>query len=249
MARRLQISTKRILISKANSTIVVAVGVAAFVTAFALVASRSLLAKRSYQARVIAAREDARDQLQENIAAVDSLKASYQAFVSRPENIIAGSSTGTGERDGDNAKIVLDALPSKYDFPALAASLEKILTDRNYKIQSIGGTDDELNQNSGGVASDASSASSSSSSSSTTPGSSPSQPVGTAVDMPFELGAEGAYTAMIDLLSVSQKSIRPLFVERLTLSADQAGVVRLTVQGKSYYQPEKTLTITEEVVQ
>src|SRR5574338_279847 len=116
MAQNLHISTKRILIDKANSTIVLAVGIAAFLTVFSMVSSKALLSRRAYQSKVIELQEKARDQL----------NANYQAFVDRPENIIQGSSTGKGERDGDNAKIVLDALPSVYDFPGLTSSLEKI---------------------------------------------------------------------------------------------------------------------------
>lgn len=244
------------MIDKANSSIVIAVGVAAFLTAFSLVASRSLLAKRSYQSRVIAKQEQARDQLKKNIEAVDTLKASYRGFVDRPQNIMGGNATGDSERDGDNAKIVLDALPSKYDFPALIASIEKILVDRNYNIQSINGTDDEINQNPsvdpsqiGGAAPVA--ADSSTTGQSTAPLTTTAAPtVGAAVDMPFELTAEGTYTSMIDLLKVFDKSIRPLNVQRLTLSigGDESKSVQLTIQGKSFYQPEKALNIKSEVV-
>lgn len=246
---KMQFSTKRLLIERANSTIVVVVGVAAFVTAFSLVASRSLLAKRAYQAKVIAAQEKARDQLHHNLEAVDTLKTSYQEFVSRPENIIGGSSTGQGERDGDNAKIILDALPSKYDFPALAASLEKILIDRNYRIRSITGTDNELAQNTTGAAA---------TTAPTTGNQAPVPPLPTqtqvpgqtaAVDMPFELSAEGAYGSMIELLTVFQNSIRPLYVQKLRFTAQDGGVVEVTINGNSYYQPEKTLNIKSEVVQ
>lgn len=255
MAKRTHLSTKRIMIDNANSSIVIAVGIAAFLTAFSLVASRSLLAKRSYQSRVITKQEQARDQLRKNIEAVDTLKASYRGFVDRPQNIMGGNATGDSERDGDNAKIVLDALPSKYDFPALVASIEKILVDRNYGIQSINGIDDEVNQNPsvdpsqvGSLAPVAPNPSSTSQLAAPLASSGPS--VGSVVDMPFELTAEGAYTSMVDLLKVFDRSIRPLNVLRLTLSVagDESKSVQLTIQGKSFYQPEKVLNIKSEVV-
>ena len=244
MAKRsMQFSTKRLLISKANSTMVIAVSVAAFLTAFSLVASRSLLIRRSYQSRVITAQEKARDQLETNIEAVETLEASYRGFVSRTQNLIGGDSAGNGEQDGDNAKIVLDALPSKYDFPALATSLEKILADRNYSILSISGTDEEANQNAGGRSAPTG-PTLPSSTGSTTGG------VGNAVEMPFELTAEGNYESMLDLLSVFQRSIRPIFIQNLVMNAEgeEASAVQVTVQGKSYYQPEKKLEIKYEVV-
>lgn len=233
-------STKRLLIDRANTTIVIVVAVAAALTAFSLVASRALLSKRAYQSRVITAQEKARDQLEANIEAVDVLGASYGEFVDRPENIISGNSTGTGERDGDNAKIVLDALPSRYDFPALAASLEKILVDGNYQIGSITGTDQPPGE---GSTPDPSQA-----------GTQPTESVaiGSAEEMPFELSAQGPYTSMVELLSSFHRSIRPLAVRKLTLTAGSGAggnQVELTVQGVSYYQPEKTLDIKYEVVQ
>ena len=139
-------SVKHVQIDKANSRMVAIVAMAAFVVVFSLVASRALLGQRSYQARVIAGKQKAVKQLKDNITSVDSLVKSYSVFVSSSTNVLGGNSTGTGAQDGDNAKLVLDALPSQYDFPALATSLEKILTSKNYKINSITGTDDEIKQ-------------------------------------------------------------------------------------------------------
>ena len=247
MAKKsMQFSTKRLMIGKANSTMVIAVSVAAFLTAFSLVAARSLLIKRGYQSRVISAQETARDQLHANIAAVDSLKASYDGFVSRDQNLIGGSRAGNGEQDGDNAKIVLDALPSTYDFPALVTSLEKILDDRNYEILDIGGTDEEASRNlgNGGEQTSGSMADTGTGSSVETGAS-----AGSTIAMPFELSAEGDYNALIDLLAVFQRSIRPLFIQDLTMRQEgSASTVQLEVLGQSYYQPEKKLDIEYEVV-
>lgn len=242
--RNTQFSTKRLLISKANSTMVIAVGIAAFLTAFSLVASRSLLIRRSYQSRVIAAQEKARDQLKENIDAVDTLEASYQGFISRKPNLIGGDPTGNGEQDGDNAKIVLDALPSKYDFPALATSVEKILSDRQYSILSIGGTDDEANQSAGGTSEPVDGEAAPPLTAVVGPS------VGNVVEMPFELTAKGNYDSIIDLLGVFQRSIRPLYIQTLSLdSQGEDSGVQLTIQAKSYFQPEKKLEIKYEVVE
>lgn len=226
MEKNIRKSAKKIQIDKANSTIVAAVCVAAFLVAFSIVAANSLLSRRSYQAKVIATQEKARDQLIDNIEAVDELKKKYSEFVTRQENIIKGDSRGRGDRDGDNAKIILDALPSKYDFPALASSLEKILVDRNYTILSISGTDDEVTYNTEGSAQQ-------------------QQPV----EMPFEIAASGSYDRMIELLGVFKRSIRPVYIDSVTLSAGGDNGVQLSLQGKSYFQPERSLKITEEVVQ
>lgn len=235
---RAQVSTKRLMISKANSTIVVVVAVAAFLTAFSLVASRALLGKRAYQNRVIAAQEKARDQLQKNLKEVESLNTSYIAFVGQDPNIIGGSRTGAGDRDGDNAKIVLDALPSKYDFPALTSSIEKIMSG---KIQTITGVDDEANQNSDGSSQASSNNGVSQTAQKESHGSG-------AVDMPFEMSVKGSYASMQDVLNILQQSIRPIHINTLTYTAGDAGNVQLTVTAKSFYQPEKVLKITTEEV-
>lgn len=260
----MHVSVKRLQIGKANSTIVIAVGIAAFALAFSLVAARSLIAKQSYQNKVAGAREDARDQLTANIAAVSDLKTKYSEFVDRQENIIKGNSQGNGERDGDNGRIVLDALPSKYDFPALASSLEKILVDRNYGITRITGTDNEVSEN--GVTEDAHGDAAAPAEGADNNGgfteeeaakiraqlggvSEDGSVSGQAKEMPFELGATGAYKNMIELLGVFESSIRPIYIDNITISAGDGTVIELGVQGKSYYQPERTLNVTEEVVE
>lgn len=229
MARGAQrLSTKKIQIDKANSVIVAAVAIAAFLVTFSLVSTKSLLSRRAYQARVIDAQEQARDKLDDNISSVKELKNRYNEFIGRSENIIKGSSTGNSPSDGDNARIILDALPSKYDYPALASSLEKILKDRGYVIYSMTGTDQEVEQNSANQAG-----------------------VQQAVEMPFELTAGGSYKGIVDLLVAFRRSIRPFHIQTLTFEAeeDNVDIVKLSIQGKSYYQPQRTLSITEEVVQ
>lgn len=244
-------SIKQLQIDKANTIIVVAVGVAAFTLTFSLITARSLLAKQSYQNRVVQEREKARDQLDNNIEAVDELKVKYTEFVSRQENIIKGNGSANGERDGDNARIVLDALPSKYDFPALVSSLEKILTDRSYIINSIAGIDQEATINGDGT-------------SALQPGAVPieatdpnavssqaaDQTATTAVEMPFELIASaGGYPSVFRLLDALNNSIRPLKLRTVTLSAAEGNIIEISVTGHSYYQPERTLDIKEEVIQ
>lgn len=222
---KLDLSPKRIQISKANATVVIVVAVAAFIVTFTLVAGKALLDKRAYQARIITEKTKAAKQLQENLKATDTLVTSYKEFVGTPENVLGGSSSGTGEKDGDNAKIVLDALPSKYDFPALTTSLEKILSDRNYKILSINGSDDEIAQGSN-------------------QGSSSPVPV----EIPFQLVVGTSYDAMHGLLQTLERSIRPFQIQSLSLTGTN-GNLQVNINAKTYYQPEKNLTISTKVVQ
>lgn len=217
--------TKRVQIDKANLTVVIAVTVAAFVTIFSLVAIKSLVSQRNYQAKVISARETARDQLDANIASADKLTESYKQFVSSTANAIGGNAAGSGERDGDNARIVLDALPSKYDFPALTTSLEKLIKGQGIAVQSIVGTDDELNQS--GTA---------------------DNPKPVAIEMPFKLTVAGDYTSTQNMIGVLEKSIRPFVINELVLDAGDGGSIVMTIDAKTFYQPEMSLNIKNEVI-
>ncbi len=220
----LNISTKQIQIDKANVRIVVAVSIAAFVTVFSLVASKALISQRTYQSKVIAKKQIAKDTLTSNLQAANQLVASYKAFVETPDNVIGGNPQGQADRDGDNARIVLDALPSKYDFPALATSLDKILSSQNYNIKSITGTDDEVNQSQVAL--------------SATP-----QPI----EIPFQVTVAATNQSLENLFTIFERSIRPMNIQMITLNAT-SNEVNVNITAKTYYQPEKALQIKKEVV-
>lgn len=217
-------SIKYIAINKANTQMVIAVSIASFITVFSLVAAHSLWGQKSYQSRVTTAETQANTQLKANIQSVNALVSSYQGFVNTPNNVLGGSSTGSGSIDGDNATIVLDALPSKYDFPALIASLEKLLKAQNFNVTAISGTDDEVAQ---------------SASASSTP-----QPIA----MSFSFTVSNAnYTSVQALIATLEKSIRPIQIDTMTLSGG-ANDMQLTINAHTYYQPEKDLKVTTKVV-
>lgn len=221
---RITISTKRLQINKANATMIGVIAGTSFLVIFSLIASRALLNQRAYQSRIISEKEKAKIQLQENVKAAESLATAYKEFVGSAENVLGGNPAGRGDKDGDNAKIILDALPSKYDFPALATSLEKILNDKSYKIESINGSDDEVKQNAN-----------------------PSSPNPQPVVIPFEIGVTGSYPSMQNLVSVLERSIRPFHVLKIEFSGSDS-VLDLTITAKTYYQPEKNLNITTKAV-
>lgn len=217
------LSTKRLQINKANATMVAVVSAAAFISVFSLIGAKTLLSQRSYQARVISEKKKALKQLKANNIAATQLISSYQVFVGTPDNVIGGTATGTGDKDGDNAKIILDALPSKYDFPALATSIEKILLSKNHKINAISGTDDELAQS----------------------GDADAVPV--AVEMPFEINVSANFASAQELVDILQRSIRPIKIDKLSFSgSDNTLIVNIT--ARTYYQPSKSVQITTKVV-
>lgn len=220
-----EISTKRLAISKANTQLVIIVAVASFVTVFCLIASKTVLSQNQYNARVVTAKEKARDQLQDNIDSFDKLQKSYTAFNSTSTNVIGGIATGNGDNDGTNSKIILNALPSAYDFPALASSVEKILTDRGLKVSNISGSDDQVNQQGN------------------TSSASPK-----VVEIPFTFTVENAnYKAVNEIFIGLQSSIRPFVVDSLEVSG-AANDMTVTVKAHTYFQPAKSLKAEKETI-
>lgn len=227
MAQQKKGSTKRTLITKANKRIVITSAIAAFVVVFTLVAANTLVRQLLYQNRVISARKDSLSQAQASVVASEELKRSYDAFLLRPQNIIGGNPEGNGPNDGSNTKIILDSLPDRYDFPALASTIEKLVVDQGLTFVDITATDDTILQQEN--------------QSSANP-----EPI----EIPFEFSIQGGYDAAQALVSSLERSIRPFQVVTQEITADgDTGQVVLRISAKTYFQPSKNLDVTEEVVQ
>lgn len=218
-------STKRLAISKAQTQMVTIIAVASFIVVFCLMASRAVWGQIGYQTRVTNKAEKAHKQLVSNIQAFEQLKHAYANLNSGSTNAIGGQMNGTGDNDGNNTRVVLDALPQTYDFPALTASIEKILHDQSLSINSISGTDDQLNQEGN-----------------------TSSPTPQAVPMPFTFSINNAsYTAVQQLIVKLQQSIRPIAIDSIDLSGGVNNMT-LTVNAHTYYQPAKNVNIAQQVV-
>jgi hypothetical protein len=221
-----ELLTKRMAIDKANGQMVIVVAVAAFITVFCLIASHSVWKQDHYQSRVNSVQGKANNQLKANIAAFSSLKSSYNKFVNKSTNIIGGQSNVNGSNNGSNAQIVLDALPPNYDFPALTSSIGGLVTEQGLSITSISGTDEQLDEENN--------------SSSTSP-----QPVA----MPFTFTIDSInYNAASQLVAAMQNSIRPIQIDTLELTGSSASMT-LNVTAHTFFQPGKTVNITEKTVQ
>jgi hypothetical protein len=194
------------------------------ITIFGLFAIKSLIVKGMYQRRALNARHQVVDQLKANYSAASTLAKQYNVFVSSNPNVLGGSVSGNSNLDGDNARIVLDALPSTYDAPALATSIEKVLIDRTVTINSISVTDDPTTN------SDA-------------PQAEPqAKPVG------FSFIGTSNYQTSKQLLQDFERSIRPFDANTLEISGSDANL-KLTVSMTTYFQPARSLNLqaTKEV--
>lgn len=223
-----RLSLKHIQIDKANRTVILTVAVSAVIVVFGIFVGRAMLMRQKHQSRVIAAKELAVKQLKENIEAKNQIVDAYRQFTTTSVNILSGSTSPTaqGAKDGDNARIILDALPSKYDFPALATSIENLLVSNGFTITSLSGTDDEVNQ---AIVE--------------------AQPNPEVTEIPFNLSVSDTdYLGMQKLVGLLEASIRPLKVQSMTLSGSSKAM-KIEMQLSTYYLPEKSLSITDKEIQ
>jgi len=217
-------SVKRLQIDKSQTTMLVTAAIAGFFLAFMLVGGRALISQIQYQNTVIGKKKEAVAQLRSNVQASVNLENSYKAFISTSQNVIGGNPQGSGSKDGDSAKIILDALPSKYDFPALTSSLEKIMSEQSMTIESITGSDDEVAQ--------------------IKKESSPNpEPVG----IPFSVAASGNYQSAQGLITSFNRSIRPFQIQKIQITGSQ-DKMSMIIEAQTFYQPAKNFNITKKVV-
>ena len=217
------------MIDKSNSTMVTIAAIAAFVTVFSLVASKSLIGQMNYQNKVIDAKKTALTQLDNNLVARDQLVKSYNRFVQQDTNIIGGSASGSGGNNGNNAQIIADALPYTYNFPALTSSLEKVITANGLKISSVTGIDDQVAQQANQIADG-----------------------GQPVPIPFSVTVIGSKDNIAALINSFQSSIRPFVAQKIAISSSggesNSNDLTMTLSAITYYQPSKTLQIKKEVI-
>lgn len=218
------ITTQQTRTKKTKSMSLMIISAACVVVVFCLVAAKALITNALHQQRVVNAKHQAVAQLKSDISAINTLTSQYQAFNSASTNIIGGSSNGTGPNDGSNPQIVLDALPSQYDFPGLTASVEKILSQRGVKLDSISGIDNESVNIPNAVASPA------------------------PVPITFSFSATSNYAGIKRLFKDFDRSIRPFHVVTIQFTGtDSQMAVNSTIN--TYFQPAKSLSIKSKGIQ
>ncbi len=210
-------STKNALIKQASTQTFIAVAVASVVVSMCLVMLNILWGNLKYNSRVHGAQENARDTLQANLDITDELEASFRNLE------IGGDLISSQGDDKDNSEIILDALPSKFDFPELASAMENLADKSSVELDSIRGTD---------LGSDATSSSQNPS---------PEQ-------IPFGVDVVGSYTNVNKFLKGLENSIRPMKVVSVSLTGTTQKM-RASIRAETSYQPAFDLNIRTEVVQ
>ena len=212
---------------QATSSAILSVVIATVVVVFCLFSAKALLAQGAYQRRVVNAKHATVNQLKSNISAANTLTSQYESFNSSNPNVIGGKSDVLDDApppDGKNSRIVLDALPAKYDFPALISSLSKLLDMDGMSNKNIGGSDQ-------------------SASFASTPSTNP-QPV-TISQIP--LGGTNTYAGVQTLVKDLERSIRPYDIISLQFSGGDSNMT-ITLNMNTYYQPAKIINLESKEV-
>jgi len=168
--------TKRQLIKKSGTTIVLAMAAAATIVAFSLVTLNYLWDLNQHNRRVIGEKSQASKILEQNVENIDPLQKSFNVF----------------EAGDVKATTVLDALPSKYDFPALATTIESLVETSGLTLEAFGGDDEE-----DGALQSA------------------TQP--TPVEIEFNFEVAGSYEDVQKLIDNIERTIRPIKITELEM--------------------------------
>jgi len=218
---------KHFKIAKARSSAIVVVAVATVIVVFCAVSAKALLNQGAYQRRVVNAKHDTVAQLQDNISAANSVITQYGVFNEANPNAIGGKSDvldNAPPPDGKNSRIIQDALPVSYDFPALISSISKLLTLNNISEKNIGGTDQSADFS--------------------------SDPLGSPKPITIEqipVSGSSSYAAIQNLVKDFERSIRPFDITSLQLSGNDASIL-ISLKVNTYYQPATSITLEKKVV-
>lgn len=223
-------ASKQLQIDRDQSAALIAVAVAVVVSVFCLVSAKQLWSQASYQRHVVNGKHQAVTTLNNDINAAADLTNRYNTIFQNNAttvNIIGGRNVSCAKAvppDGSNDCIVLDALPTTYDFPALISSLTQILNNDGITNPGISGTDQSSTANN-------------------TPSSSPAP-----IPIQLTISGNGAIGQVKSLISDLERSIRPFNVTNLQLRGSDANM-SISMNVTTYYQPALVLTIGSRTVQ
>lgn len=217
-------SIKHVQINKSQTTMLAVIASATVVVIFSLFATKALIVKGLYQGRALDARKDVVKQLKSNYDSANKLFDQYKFFANQDPNFLEGKIAGTTNLDGDNPRLVLDALPSKYDAPALASSIEKLLNNEKVTFNSLTVKDDPSGN------------------------SDQAQAEPSAIPMAFAFEGGTTYPTAALLMSDFEHSIRPFDVNTFEISGND-GDLKISAAMSTYFQPAKSLNLqpTKEV--
>ncbi|MDB5166899.1 MAG: hypothetical protein JWN26_44 [Candidatus Saccharibacteria bacterium] len=225
---------KRTQIAKANRVMFVWVAAVSVVVGFGLVGSIFLAQKLFFNEKVLAEKNKTISTLNTNNANVSELEANVRALNTN-EDLIASQAKPTDQA----IQAILDALPSDANSPALGASLQNKLlagidglTIQSLQVDPVIGVE----QLSTDGSSDTTAATTTDSSSAI------SNNVIT-----FRFSVSGSRTALQQVLTNLERSIRAINVTSLHIES-QGSTEVLSVEAQAFYEPAVVVQLTDKLV-
>lgn len=224
---------KRTQIDRTNKMMFLWIAIASALVGVAVVVSIFLVQKVIYEEKVLAVKATTVSTLDKNLKVIDQLKTDVQALDANSA-LMSVKANPTDQA----LQVVLDALPSDANSLALGASLQnKLLTNvpGAFTLESL-----QVNPVSGVEVLDTES---------TVDASAPSEDsgAGAASQISFNFSVKGDQAALSGILKNLERSIRTIVVTNLTVEK-QADTLVMSVEGHAFYQPAKTIELTEKVV-
>jgi hypothetical protein len=219
---------KRTQIAKANKTMFLWIAIASALVGSALVVSFFLFQKAVFNEKVLGAKQDTVNALNTNNKVAPQLEDEIrvldtdQALISSKAN------------DSDQAiQVILDALPSDGNSLALGASLQNkllagvpgITSIQSLRVDPIAGIE-SLSDDTTVV--DASSST-------------------TGNEITFQLAIKGSQEGIKAVFQNFEKSIRLIKITSMQIETQQDGQL-LTLQAKAFYEPSKSIELTDKVI-
>jgi len=219
---------KRTQIAKANRTMFLWIAASSAIIGCALVVTFFLSQKLIYNEKVLNAKEKTISVLKANNAIVSDLET--QVRVLDTNSALASAKSSDSEQ---TIQVILDALPSDANSLALGASLqnkllagipgltiESLQVDPVIGIESLG---------SAGSTQDASTV------------------TDTSNQITFQFAVSGDQTALKQVLTNLEKSIRAIDITSLRIETQQSKEL-MTIQGRAFYEPARTIQLQDKVV-
>ena len=225
---------KRTQIDRTNKIMFLWIAIASALVGVAVVVSIFLVQKVIYEEKVLAVKATTVSTLDKNLKVIDQLKTDVQALDANSA-LMSVKANPTDQA----LQVVLDALPSDANSLALGASLQnKLLTNvpGSFTLESL-----QVDPVSGVEVLDTGDTVDASESSDT------STTSGSASQISFNFSVKGDQQALSGILKNLEKSIRTIVVTNLTVEK-QADTLVMSVEGHAFYQPAKTIELTEKVV-
>lgn len=218
---------KRAQINKANRTMFLWIAISSAIVGSAVVVAFFLGQQLFYNEKILAEKTTTIQTLEANSAVIPELETEIRILDTNE-----ALATSKVNDDDQTVQVILDALPSDANSLALGASLQtKLLTGvEGLRIESLQ-VDPVVGVESGGdfAVIDAGLASSD-------------------YQINFQFSVSGDQAALRKVLENLERSIRLIDIQVLRIESQSSNQL-MTVQARAFYEPAKTLELTDKVVQ